>query len=401
MAPTSRRQLLSWVGLGFLAPTLAQAQIVADPSQPQPNVTVVLFLRGGMDGLHAVVPYREDAYHRSRPGLRMGAPNDLTVSQADRVIDLDGFFGLHPAFSPLMEFWSSGRLAIHHGVGSDDRTRSHFEAMAAMERGVSTARDRSQGGWLARYLQATATQGTHSLRSVAVGSALPLSLHGAPGVVAMEDPRTFGLTGGQEKGGWEAELRRLYRSGNDEMASAGRDTLRLLNSLQKLELEKEREGTSELNRTLRSLAELIRAPLGIEIATVEKGGWDTHVGQGVGGGYFANQAADVAESIRDFYRALGADGKRVTLVVQTEFGRRLEENAGLGTDHGRASVMFVIGEGMGRNKVVCDWKGLGKDQLEEGLDLPVLTDYRSVLSGVLKQKGKPFEVSDVFPDWLS
>lgn len=399
---TSRRQALALLGagalsLGFARESMAQVAFAPAGKSADGQVLVVLFLRGGMDGLNAVVPYREDAYHKARPALRLGAPSDAKVAVTDRVLDLDGTFGFHPSLEPMLDLFHRGQLAVVHGVGSLDRSRSHFEAMSAMERGIATNTEGSQEGWLARYLTATEGSGGSPLRAVALGSTMPDSLKGSGQALAIEDMGKFNLGG---DAAFKTDLAALYRHGADPFAAAGAETLQVLDTLKNVDFSGKAQSDypqSSLGATLRQLSLLIKARVGLEIAAVEKGGWDTHVAQGAGQGYFALQLADVASSIKAFLNDLGSDRGRVALIVQTEFGRRLEENAGLGTDHGRASVMFLAGPKVAGGKVYANWKGLRHCDLEDGLDLAVTTDYRSVLAQALQRTGKSANLAPVFP----
>ncbi|MFI5384915.1 MAG: DUF1501 domain-containing protein [Fimbriimonadales bacterium] len=387
----SRRGFLVGLGLSSLAwavPRTALSQIAVDPKSARRgrNVVVSIFLRGGADGLNIVVPYAEDAYHRNRPALRLLEPGE--GGKVDQVLDLDGFFGFNPALADLLPRYKNGELAIVHAAGSGDQTRSHFEAMNTMERGLASGSAGEASGWLARHLATSEPAKTSPLRAVAFGGTMPDSLRGATDAIAINGLDDFKLITDDEPE-MRAALKDLYGSGKDAMSQAGNETLQVLETLNRLDPKsyKPSNGSaypkSDLGRALEQVALLIRAEVGLEVAVLDRGGWDTHVAQGVATGLLSGNLLDLGSSLAAFARDLGVEMSRVTVVVQTEFGRRLLENSGLGTDHGRASVMFVLGGGVRGGKVYTKWPGLEEPQLEPPGDLRVTTDYRQVLSDVL------------------
>lgn len=401
----SRRSLLMGAAMGAVAwasSRSALAQIALGSPKSERDILVVVFLRGGADGLNIVVPYAEDAYYRSRPSLAIAAPG-----KPGGALDLNGFFGLNPALAPLLPHYREGRLAVLHAVGSNDQTRSHFEAMNAMERGLAAAGSGAASGWLARHLLATQGTTTSPLRAVSFGPIMPDSLRGGTEAIAIESLADFRLiVPGAEKGR-QAQvveaLRELYRDGKDEMAHAGRETLNVLDTLNKLNPATYVPSNgatypkSDLGEGLRQVALLIRSGLGLEVAALDKGGWDTHVAQGSTSGWLTSLLEDVGQSIAAFANDLGGEVKRVTLVVMTEFGRRVQENSGLGTDHGRASFMMVLGGGVQGGRVHGAWPGLAADQLEGPGDLRVTTDYRNVLAEILTKRAGGKNLDQVFP----
>jgi len=364
----------------------ALAQIGLSSSAEDRDLLVVIFLRGGMDGLNAVPPYGEDAYHRLRPNLALAAPKGT----GDRAIDLDGFFGLHPSLAPLLPSFRDGQMAILHAVGSGDQSRSHFEAMSAMERGLPNALTGAGSGWLARYLSATQAADDSPLRAVALGSMLPDSLRGGSAGNAIRSVSDFKLAGdASSRERFERLLKVVYAQGDDESSHAGRDTLRVLDALKSVDAAKTgRYGypEGELGEGLRQVALLAKAGVGLEVAALDKGGFDTHVAQGVGTGWLAGLLDDIARSLVAFQADMGDRMKRTTIVVMTEFGRRAYENTPLGTDHGRASAMFLLGGAVKGGKVYGKWPGLEIDQLEDEGDLRVTTDYRNVLAEILERR---------------
>lgn len=400
----SRRGFLVGLGLTSLAwamPRTALSQIAVGGKEHGRNVVVSIFLRGGADGLNIVTPYQEDAYHRERPTLRLLRPNG--ASKADCVLDLDGFFGFNPALSDLLPLYRQGELAVVHAIGSGDQTRSHFEAMNTMERGLAAGSAGQSSGWLARHLLATNPAKPSPLRAVAFGGTMPDSLRGATDAIALNSLEDFRLESGADAE-TRKSLREMYALGGDEMSHAGMETLDVLEALNRINPRDYRPSNgatypdSDLGRALRQVALLLRTDVGLELAVLDKGGWDTHVAQGVSTGLLSGLLQDLGASLAAFARDLGKEMSRVTVVVQTEFGRRVGENSGLGTDHGRASVMFLLGGGVKGGKVYGKWPGLEPHQLEEPGDLRVTTDYRTVLSEVLSKRlsSDPSRVFDNF-----
>ena len=397
----SRRGLLATLGIGsvgWLTQRSALAQVVVgnSPSDHHGDVLVSIFLRGGMDGLSAVVPYGEDAYHRARPNLRLRAPGDGSTGSEYKALDLDGFFGLHPSLASLLPLYREGKMGIVHAVGSGDQTRSHFEAMNAMERGMYEIAEGTHTGWVARHLGSTPRKTPSPLRAVALSSITPDSLRGASHAATFSNLADYRLADDSLR----SMLASLYGSGKDAIAEAGRETLNVLEKLNRIERPtKGAYPSSELGTALQQVAALIRSNVGLEVACLEMGGWDTHVAQGTISGWLPSYLKELAEALGDFVRDMGQEMARITVIVQTEFGRRLNENTGLGTDHGRASAMFLVGDGVNGGKVYADWPGLEASQLDEVGDLRVTTDYRDVLGEALSSRVGGASPQTVFPNW--
>jgi len=402
-------------GLAAVGWTASKASALADVAVTPPgqetsgDILVTLFLRGGADGLSIVVPYAEDAYHRARPALGIPSPKDGRAPAAQRAIDLDGFFGLNPAMGALMPLYHDGTLAAVHACGSGDQSRSHFEAMAVMERGLASAPTGLASGWIARHL--TATQGSNQspLRAVAFSSIMPDSLRGATDATAVSSLADFRLYVPETPDSTPAaEIRQalaeFYHDGKDAIATAGRETLAVLDTLNRIDPERYKAAngalypTTEVGNGLKQVACLIKARVGLEVACLDRTGWDTHVAQG---NLLAPQRADISNSIAAFVKDLGAGMKTVTILVMTEFGRRVHENTGLGTDHGRGTIMLLAGGGIAGGKVYSKWPGLEDRQLEGGIDIRVTTDYRDVLSEVLSKRLRNHNLAAVFPEYSS
>ena len=293
----SRRQALFGVGLGAIAwatrPTTALADLVvsAKPSERAHDILVTVFMRGGADGLNIVVPYGDDDYGRNRPTIGIAAPR-ASRALSERALDLDGFFGLHPALAPLQPLYGDGLMSFVHACGSGDGSRSHFEAMSAMERGLRDDRGSASSGWLARHLTDTRGDRDSPLRAIAFGSVMPDALRGATGASALDSLDDFRLhspkNAEQTKPG-DGHLRRalaaLYRENGDAIGHAGRETLAVLDSLNALAPKDYRPAhgatypESELGRGLQQVALLAKGEVGLEVACLDHGGWDTHVAQ--------------------------------------------------------------------------------------------------------------------------
>jgi uncharacterized protein (DUF1501 family) len=390
------------------------------------DALVVLFMRGGADGLNIVAPYGDDHYYRLRPNLALARPNDLKAGKAARALDLNGFFGLHPTLAPLLPFYRAEQLAVVHAIGSGDQTRSHFEAMATMERGIA-ADTGASSGWLARHLNITAAEGDSPLRAVAISDTMPESLRGATGATALTDLADYRLssptppptgtdnkvhhvhTGNPNRTDAIADtLRGLYSTadaGAEALRSAGRETLAALDAVKRLDPAHYRPAPgavypdTPLGIGFRQAACLVKGHVGLEVACLDAGGWDTHVAQGRDVGWQPLRLAELGSALAAFATDIGPEMKHVTTMVMTEFGRRAYENTGLGTDHGRAGCMLLLGGGIQGGKVYADWPGLSDAQLDGPGDLRVTTDYRDILAEIVAQRLHNPHLDQIFPDF--
>ncbi len=387
---------LAMAGAGLVPAWLARA---AARTRSRGKVLVVVFQRGAADGLNIVVPYGESRYYSLRPTIHVPRPG----SGDDAAVDLDGFFGLHPALSPLKPLYQAKTLAIVESVGSPDPTRSHFDAQDFMESGTP-GRRATPDGWLNRAL--TPKPGNASpLRAVSLGPELPLTLRGANPAVAVANLQSFRLPAPAAASAFAS----MYDdAGDPALRSAGKETFEAMAIIQRLDQEPgPPDGGAEypngpLGQSLRQIARLIKADVGLEVAFAEVGGWDHHINE-VGAkateGQLANVLREFGGSLAAFYADLGPRIEDVTVVTMSEFGRTARENGDRGTDHGHANVMFVIGGGVRGGRVYGDWPGLADGQLFEGRDLALTTDFRDVLAElVVKQLGNP-EVGSVFPGY--
>ena len=376
-------------------------------SAPRGDTLVVIFLRGAADTLNIVVPHAEDAYYKLRPTLNIPRPDDTKASL--RTLDLDGFFGFHPAMSPLLDTWSEKQLAIIHACGAPDESRSHFKAMELMERGVDDERGPASG-WIGRHL-ATLDTGNHSpLRAVGLGEMPQRSLSGSVPVSALRSIADFHLKGDERAvAQMRTALDTIY-SGTDSFSVLGQETLAILDILQQLDPTTNSQSTNsqftnfpttDFGLALQQVSMLIKADVGLEVAAIDLGGWDTHFAQGGAEGQQARLIQQLSEGLAAFHADLRDRMNNITVVTMSEFGRRAAENGSFGTDHGHGSMMMVMGANVDGGKVHGAWPGLGDGQLIGPGDLAVTTDYRDVLSEVLVKRLNNPALADIFPGYQS
>jgi uncharacterized protein (DUF1501 family) len=339
---------------------------------------VVLFQRGAADGLNIVVPYREKNYYSMRPSIAI---------QQNEVLDLDGFFGLHPAMTAFKPLYDQGHLAIIHAAGSPDMTRSHFDAQDYMESGTPGVK-LTQDGWLNRALQAESLVGKPSaFRAVALGTEVPRTLQGKLPAIAVNNLADFSVAG---RGPQTSPISNAFQAMYDESTDAvlhgtGQETFEAVKMLKAADPSKYQPvpgveyPKTQFGNSLKQIAQLLKANLGVEAAFSDINGWDTHQNQGNANGQLANRLKEFSEAISAFWKDMGQDAENVTLVTMSEFGRTARQNGTGGTDHGHANVMFVLGGQVKGGKVYGKWPGLSNEQLNEGRDLAVTTDFRMVL----------------------
>jgi uncharacterized protein (DUF1501 family) len=391
----SRRSFLKSSGLGFLALGLPPPFLVraAGAQQRASNKSlVVVFQRGAMDGLNVVIPFKDPNYSRLRPSIAVSEPG----SGAACAIDLDGFYGLHPALAPLKSFYEKGQLAIVHAAGSPDNTRSHFDAQDYMEigtPGIKTTPD----GWLNRCL-AEKKISPAPFRGIALTAQLPRILAGAAPALTLSSldefrPRNEAIANALQKL-YANSADPLFRSGGDNLFAA-MSQLRQIES--KIPASTERYPAGRFGAGLSQIARLVKADVGLEIAFTEIGGWDTHANEGGATGQLANRLRELGEGIAAFYRDLGDRMDDVLLLTMSEFGRTARENGNRGTDHGHANVMFAIGGRVRGGKVYGRWPGLAPEVLYEGRDLDLTTDFRAVCSEAISRHCGQKDTSKIFP----
>jgi uncharacterized protein (DUF1501 family) len=369
---------------------------------PRGDTLVVIFLRGAADVLNMLVPHGEDAYYRLRPSLGIPRPDDPRAAAAERSVDLDGFFGLHPALAPLLPAWQDCHLALVAACGAPDESRSHFRAMELMERGVD-AETGPASGWIGRHLASLDTGNPSPLRAIGLGSQTQRSLRGVIPVTALRSIADYHLAGDNAAvARMRAALGALY-AGNDDLAVSGQETLKILHTLQNLDIAAYRPAfgarypESEYGMGLRQVAALIKAGVGLEVAAIDLGGWDTHFAQGGVHGLMAALLADLAGGLAAFYADLSEHLSTLSVVVMSEFGRRAYENGSLGTDHGHGSLMLALGGSVDGGKIHGEWPGLEKEQLVGPGDLAVTTDYRDVLAELCSRRLNNPAIDGIFP----
>lgn len=387
-------------GIGLLPQFLVRAAQQVDASRRR-KVMIAIFQRGAADGLNVVVPHGEPSYYTMRPSIAIPRPSGTQAG----ALDLDGFFGLHPAMKPLQELYAKNHLAIVHAVGSPDNTRSHFDAQDFMESatpGVKSTRD----GWLNRHLQVSSPSADMSpFRAVAMGANLPRSLAGAAPAVAMTTFNDFDVKAGRGADLAKERLGSMYGAPNDLLSKTGRETLEAVAFLKKSNPQQYQPASgavyprSPFGEGLKQVAQLIKAGVGLEVACAEIGGWDHHANEGSINGQLAQRLREFSEGIAALYTDLGERMEDVVIVTMSEFGRTAHENGNQGTDHGHANAMFVLGGSLRGGKVYGRWPGLEKEQLYEGRDLAMTTDFRDVFAEVLSGHMHCADLNRVFPGY--
>lgn len=372
--------------------------IVAKPGE---RTLVCVFLRGGADTLNLLVPYADDDYYRNRPTLSIAHPSRKTP---DSAIRLDDFYAFHPRLAPLLPVFREGRLGMVQAVGSDNTSGSHFEAQDQIEHGESYGHILG-GGWLGRHLRTRLGDAAGPLSGIAIGATLPESLRGASAASAFHSVDEVHLPA--SKAAPDAVSRALsamYGTEVGVLGRQGRDTLDLLNRVEALrgKAYQPESGAQYSNdhfgSGLREIARLIKADLGLEVACIDLGGWDTHFFQGTTAGLQAGLIDTLARGLAAFDADLHRHRERVTTIAMTEFGRRLYENGSAGTDHGRGFAFFAMGARINGGKIHGSWPGLKEEPTLPGPGgMEVKIDYRSVLREVLRDAAGNPHVDQVFP----
>jgi uncharacterized protein (DUF1501 family) len=402
---TSRRiflrgSALAIFGVGAIPSWLSRSVYAADEgAQRRKKILVAIFQRGAVDGLNMVVPFGEERYYQLRPSIAIPKPD----GGANSAVDLDGFFGLHPSLAPLKPIFDAQHLAIVDAVGSPDPTRSHFDAQDYMESGTPGFKGTADG-WMNRALL-KATGPVSPVRAVSLGSNLPRSMRGGNDAVAINSLNDFQVRDAKSSATFES----MYDNSLDAVLhGTGKETFSAVKIMQSIQKQTytpangSKYPNGRFGQSLQQIARLIKGDVGLEVAFADIGGWDTHVnevGQQPALGQLANNLTDFGQSLAAFYQDLGDRMEDVTVATMSEFGRTARENGNRGTDHGHANVMFVMGGGVRGGKVYGDWPGLADEQLYEGRDLNLTTDFRDVLGElVAKHLGNP-NLKAVFPGY--
>jgi uncharacterized protein (DUF1501 family) len=393
-----RNGALAVVGTATLPSFLTRAALgAADPGLRSKRL-VVIFQRGAADGLNIVVPHGETNYYAMRPTINIPKKS---------VLDLDGFFGLHPALASFEPLWKQQHLAIVHAAGSPDPTRSHFDAQDFMESGTPGLKV-TDDGWLNRALRAlpgSSGNDKSAFRAIALGPSLPRILSGREPAVAVNNVNDFSVGGKNPNAApMSSTFEAMYdHSADTVLHGTGAETFDAVKTLKAADPAHYTPAANanypkgHFGDSMKQLAQLIKANLGVQVAFADIGGWDHHVNEGNTKGQIANVLGDFSQSIAAFWTDLGDLGEDTVVVTMSEFGRTARENGNRGTDHGHANVMFVLGGPVKGGKVYGRWPGLDQAQLYEGRDLALTTDFRLVLGEVVSRYLGNKDLQTVFP----
>lgn len=369
------------------------------------DVIVCIFLRGGADALNMIVPFGDESYYRARPQLAIPRPDS---NSAGRVLTLDDFFGLNPDMGALNELFIGGHLKAIHAVGAPNVSRSHFEAMDLLERGTD-GEEGASSGWLGRHLSVTSSPQDSPLRAIGWDDSLQTSLRGYTSANAFRSITDYHLNGDEaQTNQLMASLASLYQNADSPLDMAAQATLDTLRTVERINVDQYQPANNatytetDYGRALKQTAALIKADVGLEVACVDLGNFDTHITQGItvheGIGAFPGLVSEFANNLRAFHDDLLEYMGKVTVIVMSEFGRRVQENGAGGTDHGHGGVMYVMSEHIMGDAVHAEWPGLNSNFLSNG-DLSITTDYRDVLSEILTHRTARTDLSRVFPDY--
>jgi uncharacterized protein (DUF1501 family) len=399
-----KQGVVAMVGFSTM-PAFLQRAIAETPASGKKQL-VVLFQRGAADGLNMVVPFGEPNYYRMRPTISIPEPR---LGGADCAVDLDGFFGLHPSLAALEPLFHRHELAIVHAAGSPDPTRSHFDAQDFMESGTPGLKS-TDDGWLNRALETIPEEKASPFRAVAMGANLPRMLRGAAPAIALPDVRQFKVMaqnnsmGRVAEGGFEA----MYAQTVDHaLRGTGTETFEAIDMLRRADPGKYKAengadyGRSRLGQSLQQIGQLLKADIGAEVLFVDCGGWDNHVNEGGVQGQLSNLLKDLGKGMAAFRQDMGDRMRDIVLVTMSEFGRTAKENGNRGTDHGHANCMLVMGGDVKGGQVYGRWPGLSEGQLNEGRDLVLTTDFRSVVGEILLKHNGVKDLTTVFPGFAN
>jgi uncharacterized protein (DUF1501 family) len=391
-----RNGAMAVVGTAALPHFLTRAALGAVEPGAFNKRLVVIFQRGAADGLNIVVPHGEPAYYAMRPSINI---------PRNAVIDLDGFFGLHPAMSALQPLWNQRHLAIVHAAGSPDPSRSHFDAQDFMESGTPGIKA-TEDGWLNRALRSLPKPADKSaFRAIGMGPSLPRILAGPEPAVAVNNISDFGV-GGRNPNATPVSntFEAMYANSVDAVLhGSGQETFEAVKMLKAADPAKYKPAAGadypkgRFGESLKQLSQLVKASLGVQVAFADIGGWDHHVNEGSTQGQIANVLREFSQSLGAFWTDLGDLAEDTVVVTMSEFGRTARENGNRGTDHGHANVMFVMGGPVKGGKVYGRWPGLDQSQLYEGRDLAVTTDFRRVLGEAVDRHLGNQALDQVFP----
>jgi len=389
-----RSSALAAVSFGVAPRALLRAACAGENTEGK--VLVVLFQRGACDALNTVIPFGDEHYQRYRPSIAIEAPG----AGRGRALDLDGRFAFHPALEALLPLYRAGSLAVVHAVGSPHATRSHFDAQDFMETGTPGIKS-TRDGWMNRYLSTAPDETGSPLRAVAMAPQLPVVLSGPERALAMRSIDGFGLRGRRGSNA-ESSFEALYSKTSDsELSAASSTTFEAIDLLRKLPPtppdSAARYPGPRQSRALRDVARLIKADVGLEIGFVPFGSWDHHAAEGGAQGALAAQLRGLGGTLAAFAHDLGDRMQDVVVLTMTEFGRTARENGNRGTDHGHGSVSLVMGGGVRGGRVYGRWPGIEPEQLYQGRDLAITTDFRDLVGEILVSHFGASDQGSVFP----
>ncbi|MCI0490819.1 MAG: DUF1501 domain-containing protein [Blastocatellia bacterium] len=404
----TRRYFLKSSGVALastaLAPSFLKRTVLAGSrgSGTDRPIIIAIFQRGAADGVSMVVPFGDRSYRNARPQIAVPEPKN---GNADAALDLDGFFGLHPALSPFNPIYDAGHLAIVHAVGSPDNTRSHFDAQDYME-SATPGRKSTPDGWLNRYMTAKKDADATAFRAVAFSANMPRILMGTEPAIAMTNISDFGVRAGAGNNQVAQSFEALYAQGADDMLhGTGKEAFEAVKMLKRANPQQHRPTNganyprSPFGQSLLQIAQLIKSDIGLEVAFTDVGGWDTHANQGASRGQLANRLQDFSQGISALHRDLGDRMGNIVILTMTEFGRTIRQNGSGGTDHGHASCLFALGGPVKGGKVYGKWPGLATEQLYEGRDLALTTDFRDVFAEVAARHLGASRLNTIFPGY--
>ncbi|HEY0511571.1 MAG TPA: DUF1501 domain-containing protein [Thermoanaerobaculia bacterium] len=400
MSKLTRRGFLGALGAATLPQWFPRLAFAAPGrASSQRDTLVCIFLRGGADGVSVVVPFGDADYYRNRPtiGIQAPGPGD------GRAVDLDGFFGFHPSLGPLKEVWDDGGLAVVQAIGMPINNHSHFDSMDWMERGTPGER-RLLSGWIGRHLAAVDATNTSPFRAIGFGDFVQASLRGTVPATALGSIADFHLQGFEDQvTRFQGTLAALY-SGTTFLDVQALQTFGAVDRLAAVDPTQygPEHGAvypdTDFGNAMKQIGQLIKADLGLEVACVDLGGWDMHDTETA---QLPGLLADLGATLHAFYADLHDRMGSITVATMTEFGRRIEENASGGADHGTASFMFLMGGGINGGRVYGSWPTLAPEALADPGDLAVTTDYRTVLSEILERRLGDPQVDQVFPGFAA
>jgi len=381
----------------------ANAQTLTDKNGKK-KILITIFQRGAVDGLNMVVPYGDSEYYNLRNSIAIPKPD-----KTDGAVNLDGYFGLHPSLKPFETLWNNKQLAVVHSAGSPDNTRSHFDAQDYMESGTPGNKG-TRDGWLSRVLQTSSGKNDSAFRAVSMTQQTPRSMMGRYPTISMTNLADFSIKAGiytkSVQGGFEGVYE---QNSKDALGETGKETFEAVNFLKKANPAqfKPENGATYTNtpfgRSLRQIAQLIKSNVGLEVAFTDTPGlnWDTHLNEGGSRGQLANLLRDFGANIAALVTDLGKRMDDVVILTMSEFGRTARQNGSNGTDHGHGNAMLLIGNSVKGGKVYGDWKGLKSDQLNDGRDLAVTTDFRDVFGEIAVRHLGNKNLGKIFPNYTA